>query len=157
MNAFVREHLGILQQTMALRGFLLDALAEEDLDYSPGGDAPTFRDLLKDIGQTQQSYIDSYTTLKHDYAYQISDTSVVKDIPAIRAWFNDLDAKLLETLNAQSDEDLMQMVDRVTFQIPLVAQGHVFKEALMIFYGAANMYIKALGKQVSGYWHPWIG
>ena len=158
MNAFVREHFDIMKQTLALRGFLLDALTDADLDFSPGGNALTLRELCKQIGETQQAYIDSYTTLRHDYGYTTDDASVVTDVAAIKAWYGELDRALLAAIESKTDADLNQnMVDRVTFKIPLAVQAHLFREALFIFYGAANVYVATMNKQVGGYWHQWIG
>lgn len=43
------------------------------------------------------------------------------------------------------------------FTPPVTVQVHIYREALLIFYAKAHVYLKALGKQVAGAWPWWIG
>ena len=36
-------------------------------------------------------------------------------------------------------------------------QFHIYREALLIFCAKAHVYLKALGKRVTGPWQWWIG
>jgi len=39
----------------------------------------------------------------------------------------------------------------------VIQNFHVYREALLIFYAKAHLYVKALNKSVPGKWRWWIG
>jgi len=43
------------------------------------------------------------------------------------------------------------------FKLPPRIQLEVYKEALLIFYGKTDVYLKAMGKALPTQWREWIG
>ena len=77
---------------------------------------------------------------------------------ALAAWYARMDDELQHVLEALSEEDLSRSVDRGHgFAPPATVQFHIYREALLIFYAKAHVYLKALGKGVPGRWQWWIG
>ncbi|MDV7395315.1 hypothetical protein RZS08_28265, partial [Arthrospira platensis SPKY1] len=82
------------------------------------------------------------------------ETSVAE----IKAWFSRLDAELKETVAGLSEEVIQnKLVDRGgNFKLPPRIQLEVYREALLIFYGKASVYLKAMGKPRPKQWQAWI-
>ena len=61
-------------------------------------------------------------------------------------------------LEGLEEADLARSVDRGGgFTPPVTVQFHIHREALLIFYAKADVYLKALGRRVAGAWQSWIG
>jgi hypothetical protein len=81
------------------------------------------------------------------------ETSVTR----LRGWFKSLDADLKEALEGLSEDDIQnRKVDRSGWEISVTYQFHIFREALLIFYGKISVYLKALGKTYTEQWEEWI-
>ena len=71
----------------------------------------------------------------------------------LTAWYEQLDRELAAVLEGLEEADVARSVDRGDgFTPPVTAQFHIYREALLIFYAKAHVYLKALGKQVTGPW-----
>ena len=158
MNSIVREQCQILELTQALRNQLMEILTDQDLGYSPGGENLTLGALCREMGEVQQAYISSFQTFEQDFTYRAKDPKLERSVERLRAWFQTLDRELREALEALPEEDIRnRMIDRGEgFIVPPVAQLHIYREALLIFYGKASVYLKALGKTLPEQWHSWI-
>lgn len=158
-NSFMQAQLPILEQTFKLRYDLLAALSDADLAYRLPGENPTFGELCRQMGEVEHSYVQSIKTLKHDYTYQHPDMQVATSVDALKAWFDALEADFKVTVNALSDKDFNKPVDRGYGFTPTVAiQYHLYREAVLMFYARASVYLKAIGgKHVSDQWQGWIG
>lgn len=159
MNVIVQQEFPVLKQTLALRTELLEAITGEDLAFGLGGDNLTLGQLCKQMGETQQSYINSFREFKQDLTYQYEDASVATDLKMLKTWFEKLDADLFEVLESLSDEDIQsKVIERGHgFSPPVRVQLHIFRESLLIFYAKASVYLKALGKNMPQQWQAWIG
>jgi hypothetical protein len=80
-------------------------------------------------------------------------------VASLNAWFKKLDAELLEVLTSLSEDDLHNKhIDRGHgFTPSLFVHFQVYREALLIFYAKASVYLKALDKQFTDQWKSWIG
>jgi hypothetical protein len=68
-----------------------------------------------------------------------------------------LDAGLEAAVGALSEEDVQtRQIDRGGWSVSLLIQLDVYKEALLIFYGKASVYLKAMGKPRPLQWQEWI-
>ena len=158
MNSLAREHAGLLKSTQSLRRDLLSILTDADLAYQLPGRNPTLGALCQEMGEVEQSYIDSFKTFKQDFSYRHPDPSVATGVGTLRAWYEKLDADLLAALEGLSEDELQKPIDRGYGYSPTAARNfHVYREALLIFYAKAHVAVKALGKSVPGQWQWWIG
>lgn len=158
MNRFMQEHGETFHLTQILRDQMLDILSDDDLRFQPGGQNLTLGGLCRQMGEIEHSYIGSLKTLKQDWSYRHADTTVENSVAKLRDWYKSLDTELKSLMDGFSDDDLGKIVDRGGgFQIPVGVQLHIYREGLLIFYGKASIYLKALGKVLPQQWHDWIG
>ena len=158
MNSIVREQGQILEQTQALRNQLMEILTDEDLSYSPGGENLTLGALCREMGEVQQAYISSFQTFEQDFNFRAKEPELEHSVERLRAWLQALDRELMTALESLSEEDIQnRVIDRGEgFVVPPVVQLHIYREALLIFYGKVSVYLKALGKTRPEQWQSWI-
>lgn len=159
MNRIMRDHYPLFREYQALRNQLLEQLADADLAYTPGGTNPTLGALCREIGETERAYIDSFKTWTMDFSYRAGDSALEHSVARLSEWYAALDRELEETVAGISETDLEgRLVDRgPNFRLPAHVQLEIYKEALLIFYGKAGVYLKALGKPLTRQWTAWIG
>ena len=68
-----------------------------------------------------------------------------------------MDADLKTTIAALTDEQIKTGIIRRGFDIRPKDQLSTYIEALLIFYGKASIYLRALGKPLPEKWPDWIG
>lgn len=157
MTGFMREEGEVLSATQELRRQLLAVLSDADLGFRPVDGCLTLGELCREIGEVQHAYIDSFRTFRIDFSYR-HDPAVSRSVERLTAWYEQLDRELAAVLEGLEEADLARSVDRGDgFTPPVTAQFHIYREALLIFYAKAHVYLKALGKQVTGPWQWWIG
>ncbi len=78
-------------------------------------------------------------------------------VSRLAAWYAELDAGLEAAVGALPEEDVQtRQIDRGDWSVSLLIQLEVYKEALLIFYGKASVYLKAIGRSRSNQWAEWI-
>ena len=164
MHSTMARHLEdtYLEEYVALRGQLLDAIDTEDLSLRLGGDTETLGALCREIGEIEHGYIESFRTFRHRLDWRHPDPGIATSVDGLRAWYAELDRDLLGALDALTEADLDRRIDRDDFDAsqfsPRAAQElDVYREALLIFYGKASIYLRALGRKFPGDWPVWIG
>jgi hypothetical protein len=155
-NSLVTGEFGILHQTQAIRDQIMDVLADSDLGYR-FPNCPSLGELCREIGETEQAYVESYRTFRLVWQYGGSDPALATDITQLKAWFAQLDHELDAAMAALSEDEVQNRRIEREFPFPLRVQLHCYREALLIFYGRAIMYLWALGKPVSEQARAWIG
>ena len=157
MNSLMKEQGEVLKETQELRRQLLGVLTDADLGFRPAPGCLPLGELCREIGEVQRAYIDSFRTFRHSIGYR-HDPGVSRSVAQLATWYAQLDGELQEVLQGLSEEDLGRRIDRGHgFTPPLPVQFHIFREALLIFYAKAHVYLMALGKGVPGAWQWWIG
>jgi hypothetical protein len=158
MNRLVREQFPVLRAMWALRHQMLDSLTHRDLSYRPPGNAQSLGELLREMGELEVDYIRSFKTFKLEFNYHNPDPDIDANLERMKAWLSSLEAEMEAVLEGLSDEDLEKPVDRGgMFAPPVKTNFHIYREALLIFYGKASVYLKALDKPLSDQWKEWIG
>jgi hypothetical protein len=77
--------------------------------------------------------------------------------PGTRSWI-----ELAAVLEQLSAEDMERRIERADFSEDYfsptpIEQLDVYREALLIFYGKASAYLRALSKPFPKQWQTWIG
>jgi uncharacterized damage-inducible protein DinB len=159
VNRIVSEQYGLFRLYQRLREQLLATLTDADLAFTPGGDNPTLGELCLEIGETEQSYLDSFRAFRQSFDYHHADRSLAGSVAGLQAWYEQLDAELYAAVAALSDEEVAgRPIDRGHgFLVPAEVQLHIYQEALIIFYGKVTVYLKLMGKPMSEQWQHWIG
>jgi uncharacterized damage-inducible protein DinB len=137
-----------LEEVRGMRSQLLDILSNADLAFSPGGQNGTLGALLRKMGDIEYSYIQSLKTFKQDWSYRNTEAGLESNIARLKAWFQALDAEMQATISAFSNEDLKKTIDRGGFNSTVEREVDHYGEALLIFFGKATIYLKAMNKPV---------
>jgi hypothetical protein len=155
MNVIENTEFQLLDQTLALRHEMYDLLTDDDLNYALPGDNPTIGELLREWGDYDRRYADSFRTFVMDYTSKAPDVKMT--VSALKRWFDDLEVDLKNALSSLSDEDIEIRVIERGFPVPVRVQFHIYREGLLIMYGKLSVYFKALGKSLPPQWQQWIG
>jgi len=151
------SEFNLLHMTQAIRGELMNAITDADLAYKLPGDNPPLGAICREMGQVEQSYIDSFRTLKQSWNYAVVDPVLETSVAKLKEWYQNLDVDLEAALIALKDKDTQMTFVERGFPMPLGAQFHTYREALLIFYGKATCYLRALGKPLPEQMAGWIG
>jgi hypothetical protein len=136
----------------------MDRLTDADLAYKLPGDNPTLGELCREIGETEHAYIQSYRTFKHDWSYRHPDPGIASSVERLKTWFAALDDEFETVIRTFSDDDLHnKQIDRVHYPASLFTQFQIYREALLIFFAKAIVYLKAMQKPISDHWRMAIG
>ena len=159
MNSIIKEYYPIFQMYQALRDQLMDIVGDDDLSFRPAGENPTLGALCREIGEVEQSYIESFKSFKLDFSCRNEEAGLETSVKKLAAWFKQLDDALKAVVEALSEGDIAgRMIDRGgDFKLPPQIQLNVYQEALLIFYGKSSVYLKAMGKPLPKQWQEWIG
>jgi hypothetical protein len=165
MNSLIRDHLPAtyFQEYQSLRGMLVEILTDDDLGARLGGTTPTLGELCREIGEIEHSYVESLKTFRQDFSYRHADSGVLTSVKALAQWYDTLDRELATAIAALSEDDITnRRIVRSDFEIddfsPIASvQLDIYREALLIFYGKASMYLRSLDKPLPPRWREWIG
>ena len=158
MNADMKQFWDLNRMYTPLRDQLLEALTDDDLVYSPGGDNPTLGELCREIGEVQYAYARSFDIFEIDFSYRINDDSYAKSVVKLKAWYAQLDAELEAAVKGVTDEDVAtRQMERGGYQVPVHISLDILREALLIFYGKVSVYAKAMDLELPQMWRDWIG
>ena len=157
MNRYMQEKWPWIEGTHGMRLLLLDSLSDADLAFSPGGQNITLGALCRQMGEIEYSYIQSLKTFQQDWSYRNTEAGLESSIAHLKAWYQTLDEEMKATVAALSDEDLKKTVDRGGFATPVDLQLDVYLQALLIFFGKATIYLKAMNKSMPQTIEEYIG
>jgi hypothetical protein len=159
MNRIMKEYYPVFRMYQALRDQLMEILADHDLAFRLQGNNSTLGSLCREIGEVEYSYIQSFNTFKLDFSYRNEEPGLEGSVEKLSTWFKELDRDLESVVESLSDEDVSnRTINRGgDFVLPPHIQLEVYKEALLIFYGKASVYMKALEKNLPQQWQDWIG
>jgi uncharacterized damage-inducible protein DinB len=158
MNRFMQEKWSWIEGSHAMRTELLDTLSDADLAFNPGGQNMTLGALCREMGEVEHSYIESLRTLKQDWSYRNPEAGLDTSIAKLKAWYQTLYEQMKAAVSAFSDEDLQKLVDRSRgYSMPVEMQLDVYLQALLIFFGKATIYLKAMNKPLPEALREYIG
>ncbi|MBX7235788.1 MAG: hypothetical protein K1X65_15475 [Caldilineales bacterium] len=156
MNTILRDQYPLFEHYQALRSQMLDLLTDDDLAFAFPAN-PTLGELCREIGEIEHCYVESFRTFSLSFDFRADDPALERNLARLREWFAQLDADLHSAISALSDEDCEnRLIDRGGWRIPSRMQLEIYKEALLIFYGKASVYLKALDKPRTEQWSEWI-
>ena len=157
MSRLMNEKWPWIEGTHGMRTQLLDTLSDADLAFSPGGQNMTLGALCREMGEVEHAYIQSLKTFKQDWSYRNSETGLDGSVARLKAWFHALDEEMKATVSALSDEDAKKTVNRNGYEMPVELQLDVYLQALLIFFGKATIYLKAMNKPLLPQFQEYIG
>jgi len=163
MNSLVRDHLAAtwFAGYQDLRTQLMGVLGDDDLAFRPGGATYTFGQLCREIGEIEYSYIEAIRTFRQGFEWRNPDLRSERSVAALSSWFADLDKDLQAAIEAVTDDDAANRrffrADLPDFSPLLPQELDIYREALLIFYAKASIYLRAMGRELPGDWQAWIG
>jgi hypothetical protein len=157
MSGISEAEFDVLHQTGAIRTALMNILSDADLAYKLPGSNPTLGAICREMGQVEQSYIDSFKTLKQSFSYPAVNEALDTSVEKLQAWYQTLDSDLEAALIAIKDKDTQTTIIDRGWPVTLGAQFHIYREALLIFYGKATCYLRAMDKPLPEQMASWIG
>lgn len=165
MNSIVREYLAATYfgDYQRLRDELIEILTDEDLGYRVGATSASLGALCREIGEIERSYVESFRTFRQDFDYRNPDARLESSVVALSSWYAELDSELMTAVEGLSEDDIAnRKIIRSDFDVTYFAplpkdQLDVYREALLIFYGKASVYLRAMGRALPGQWQEWIG
>jgi hypothetical protein len=152
----MQEQWSIFDGTHKMRDALLDSLSDADLAFNPGGLNMTFGELCREMGEIEHSYVESLKTLKQDFKYRNQDAGLEKSVSRLKDWFHTMDAEMKSVIEDFSDADLKKPVER-GFPVPVEMQMQVYLQAVLIFFGKATIFLRAMNRPLSQTFQDWIG
>ncbi len=158
MNSIITNHYPLFEMYQALRNQLIETLDDDaDLNFRLAGENLSFGALCREIGEVEHAYIESFKTFKQDFSYRNPEPDLESSLEKLVAWYADLDTELEAAVARLSEDDIQnRLIDRGGFTVPPRIQLEIYKEALLIFYGKASVYLKAMGKTLPEQWQDWI-
>ena len=157
MSQTFKEFLKLLPHYQNLKHQMLEILSDEDLAHTIPG-SPSLGALCKEMGEIQQSYIDSFKSFKLNFSYRNPDATLTTSTAALAAWYADLDKEMQAILESFSDGDLeTRRVGRGNWMVPIELNLDIYLQAVLIFCGKAWVHLHALGKELHEQWVDWIG
>ncbi len=155
MNRFAEEQWPMFEGTHKMRDGMLDALSDADLAYSPGGTNMTLGALCREMGEVEHSYLQSIKSLKQDWSYRNTEPGLAGSVSRLKEWFHALDTDFTKAVSSMSDEDVKKSVDR-GFSVPVETQLQIYLQALLIFFGKATIFLRAMGRPLTKEMQDWI-
>jgi hypothetical protein len=157
MNSLIQEKWPWIEGTHGMRAQLLDTLSDAELAFSPGGQNMTLGALLREMGDIEYSYIQSLKTFKQDWSYHNTEPGMEGSVAQIKAWYQTLDDEMKATIADLTDEDSAKTIDRGGYAMPVGLQLDVYLQALLIFFGKATVFLKAMNKPLQPTIQEYIG
>ncbi len=157
MNCLMQEKWPWIEGSHGMRSQILGVLIDTDLAFSPGGQNISLGALCREIGDIEYAYIQSLKTFTQDWSYHNTEAGLETSVTRLNTWYEELDKEMNATLSAFSDEDITKTIDRSGYPMPLPLQLDAYLQALMIFFGKATTYLKAMNKPLPETIQEWIG
>ena len=155
MNRLMKRYPELMELNQKLRHDVLDAISDEDLGHTLGGDTLSLAELLLQQGRWEDDYVQAWRTLEMRHGSQSAPEQ--QTVAGFRAWFADIEQAVRTTLEAMSDEELSRPVKRGTHSLPLEITVYTYRESLIIFAGKASLYLRSLGRPVSAHLKGFVG
>lgn len=159
MNSLIAEEFPLPESSQLLRVDLMNMLTDADLAYKLPGDNPTLGELCREMGETEHAYIQSFKTFKMDWSYRHPEPDIASSVERLKTWYAALDDEFEAVIRAFSEDDLhnKQIERSHGFNPSLFVQFQIYREAVLIFFAKAIVYLRALQKPLNEYWQMAIG
>jgi hypothetical protein len=158
MNRYMQDKWSWIEGGHAMRMELFSIVSDSDLAFSLGGQTMTLGVLFREIGEIEYAYLQSLITFKQDWLYRNIEAGLDTSSAQLMAWYQTLDDQLKSVVSAFTDEDLTKPVQRPTDDfMPVEMQLDVYLQALLIFFGKATIYLRAMNKPLPDMIRAFIG
>ena len=158
MNSIERVWFELLRMTHGVRDEMLGVLTKADLDSRPPGDNPSLGELCAEMGRVERAYAQSFESFRFDLEVPLDPDDPFPGSEGLVNWFHRRDAELEGALRSLSEADVEERkIDRGGWTVPPTQQFHIYREALLLFFGKADVYLRAVNKDRPPQWRQWVG
>ena len=159
MNHLEQDFLPLLDMGMDV---LAEAIAEVDgteLEYTPAGENVSLGELCRSMGDVAHAYAASYRSGRMDFSLSACERDRPQNGKEIADWIRAAEGELKDVVSVLSDEELCEKTIDLGggWALPYVTQFHVYREALLIFFGRLDIYLRLIGKARPERWTQWVG
>jgi hypothetical protein len=113
----MEDYFEVFELYQALRGQLMSVLADEDLLFRPFPEMLTMGQLCYEIGQTEESYIESFKTFEQNWEHESDPLVQPESLAALQEWYEELDGELKAAVSALSDEQVKNGIIKRGFDV----------------------------------------
>lgn len=160
----VRAHLDhtYFEDYQSLRDELLAVLTDADLGYRLGGSTPTLGALCVEIGDVERSYVRGLREFRQDFDDRTLDGRLETSVDTLCDWYARIDADMLAAIEALTPDMLERRILRSDFDADFFSPKpmkslDIYREALLIFYAKASIYLRSMDRPLPGEFPLWIG
>lgn len=158
MTQYFEQKWPWIEGTHGMRNDLLKTLSGADLAFNPGGQNMSLGALCRELGEIEYDYIQSLKVFKQDFDYRNPDVSLTTSVERLAAWYQSLDDEMKSIVAAFSEEDFKKNIERPGgYKAPVDVQLDIYLQALLIFFGKASIYLKAMNKPATPTMQDYIG
>jgi hypothetical protein len=157
MNHYMEMKWSWIEGSHAMRTTLLSSLGDADLAFTPGGQNVPFGELIREMGDVEFSYVESLKTFSQDWSSHNSTVGLAESVEKLAAWMQLLDEQLKSLVESFTDEDLSKTVKRGEYAVPVEMQLDIYLQAILIFFGKATVYLRAMERALPDGWKEYIG
>ena len=145
-----------------MRPSLLESLVDDDLGLRLGRKTLTLGELCREIGEIEYSNTESLKSFRLEFSYSHPDRRVTTNVATLAGWYSQLDQDLESAIADLTEDDIANRrisrdLDGDGFAPPPAKQLDLYREALLIFYAKASIYLRKLEKPFPDRWPDWIG
>jgi hypothetical protein len=156
MNRMIEEKWPWVEGSHGMRTEILNTLNDADLTFTPGGANITLGELIREMGEVEHSYVQSFRTFTQNWDYKNTEAGLDRSVHHLKAWFEQLDGEMKTALDSLTDEDVRRNIDRSGYPMPVPLQLDVYLQALLIFFGKATIFLKAMNKPLPKSVQEWV-
>ena len=159
MNQIEKSFMPLLDMGMDVLAAALKEISASDLEFTPPGDNVSLGELCRGMGDVAYAYSQSFRTATMDFALRADDRRSPRDGGELAEWIRAQEGLIKESVRGFSDEELnTKVVDRGGgWEIQLQTQFHIYREALLIFFGKLDIYLRMMRKRRPEQWIQWVG
>ncbi|MBI1280874.1 MAG: hypothetical protein GC179_22310 [Anaerolineaceae bacterium] len=158
MNSYMDSKWSWIEGTHGMRNGLVATLSDADLTFCPGGQTMTLGALCREIGDIENSYIESLKNFKQSFSDRNTEAGMETSTTKLLEWYKKLDDEMKDVVSAMAEADLKKEVERPGgFKAPIDIQLDIYLQALLIFFGKITIYLKIMNKPMDKTIQEYIG
>lgn len=159
MNQIEKEFFQLLDMGMDVLEPVLKEISAGDMDFTPPGNNDSLGELCRKMGDVAHAYASSFSSGSLDFSLSAPGRDKPANGSQLSVWLRELEGTIKDAVKGFSDHQLSsQTITREGgWKIPLLTQFHVYREALLIFFGKLDVYLRILGKNRPEHWVGWVG
>lgn len=159
MNQIEKDFFQLLDMGMDVLASVLTKISADDLELKPAGTELSMGELCRQMCDTAHAYTESFLSKDMDFELRAPERDGPSTGAEFATYLRQLETRMKEVIRSFSDDDLATVkIDREErWMVPPVLQFHIYREALLIFFGKLDVYVRMLNVERPVLWVRWVG